>query len=44
MALLGILSTRFDIPEEAWIEAIRANLPAKLLDMNLEAFASGRNI
>lgn len=44
VALLGILSTRLDLPEQAWIEAIRANLPAKVLDMNLEAFASGRKI
>jgi indolepyruvate ferredoxin oxidoreductase beta subunit len=42
VALLGILSKRLDIPEGAWVEAIRANLPAKVLDLNLEAFAAGR--
>ncbi len=42
VALLGILSTRLDIPEEAWLAAIRANLPEKVLDLNLQAFAEGR--
>ena len=42
VALLGMLSTRLEIPEEAWLAAIRANLPEKVLDLNLEAFAEGR--
>ncbi len=42
VALLGALSVRLDIPEAAWLEAIRANLPEKVLDLNLEAFAVGR--
>ena len=44
VALLGILSTRLDIPEGAWLEAIRANLPEKFLAVNLEAFAAGRTL
>lgn len=49
VALLGILSTHLEIrgleiSEASWIEAITANLPAKVLDLNLEAFASGRTI
>lgn len=42
VALLGALSLRLDIPEAAWLDAMRANLPEKVLDLNLEAFAVGR--
>ena len=42
VALLGILSRHLEIPEDAWLEAIRANLPEKVLNMNMEAFAAGR--
>ncbi len=44
VALLGVLSTRLDIPETAWLEALRANLPEKLHDVNLQAFALGRSL
>lgn len=42
VAMLGMLSCFLDIPEELWIESIRANLPEKLLAVNLEAFEQGR--
>jgi indolepyruvate ferredoxin oxidoreductase, beta subunit len=42
VALLGALSARLAIPEESWREAIRANLPEKLRQMNFEAFQTGR--
>lgn len=42
VALLGALSMRLALPETAWLEAIRANLPEKLHAMNLTAFAAGR--
>jgi indolepyruvate ferredoxin oxidoreductase beta subunit len=42
VALLGVLSTRLDLPETAWLEAIRANLPEKLHAVNFQAFAMGR--
>ncbi len=42
VALLGLLSAVLRIPEEHWIEAIRANLPEKLHPANLAAFAAGR--
>jgi indolepyruvate ferredoxin oxidoreductase, beta subunit len=42
VALLGALSAYLDLPEEKWIEAIRANLPEKLHAMNLDAFTTGR--
>jgi len=42
VALLGLLSTHLDLPEEAWQAAIRAHLPEKAQEMNLQAFALGR--
>jgi indolepyruvate ferredoxin oxidoreductase beta subunit len=42
VALLGLLSAHLDIPEEHWIEAIRANLPARVHQANFAAFAIGR--
>ena|SRR5689334_13987887 len=44
VALLGVLSTRLDIPESAWLDALRANLPEKLHEVNLQAFALGRSL
>jgi indolepyruvate ferredoxin oxidoreductase beta subunit len=43
IALLGALSAWLDIPEEAWCDAIRANLAEKLHAANLPAFALGRS-
>ena len=43
VALLGVLSRKLEIPESAWIDAIRANLEPKLHEVNLEAFRLGRN-
>jgi indolepyruvate ferredoxin oxidoreductase, beta subunit len=43
IALLGLLSVHMaDIPEAAWAEAIRAGLPPRLHEANLEAFRIGR--
>ncbi len=42
VAMLGALSVYLDIDESTWLAAIRANLPAKLHDVNVEAFAMGR--
>ena len=44
VALLGLLSGYLDIPESAWLEAIRATLPEALHAANLEAFQAGRSI
>jgi len=43
VALLGILSTRLPVEEAHWLAALRANLPEKILEINLKAFASGRS-
>ena len=44
VALLGILSRQLDIEERFWLEAIKAHLPEKLHEANLQAFALGRNL
>jgi len=42
VAMLGVLSAHLGIPLDNWIEAIRANLPEKLHEMNIAAFEAGR--
>ncbi len=42
VALLGLLSRQLDLPENCWLEALAANLPAALLEVNREAFELGR--
>lgn len=44
VALLGILSTRLDIPLEHWLGSIRANLAPKLHEANQAAFDLGRDV
>ena len=43
IVLLGRLSHYFDLPQEAWEEAMKAIVPPKFLEMNLKAFALGKN-
>ena len=43
IAMLGALSTRLEIDEIHWQEAIHANLPEKYHQLNDRAFAAGRN-
>ncbi|MBQ8092352.1 MAG: indolepyruvate oxidoreductase subunit beta [Clostridia bacterium] len=43
LVLLGRLSHYFDLPMEAWMEAIEAIVPARFLEMNKRAFELGRN-
>ncbi len=42
VALLGALSTRLDFTVEQWQAAIQANLDERLHEVNLKAFALGR--
>lgn len=42
LVLLGRLSKYFDLPEEAWLDAVHAVVPEKFLEMNLKAFRLGR--
>jgi indolepyruvate ferredoxin oxidoreductase beta subunit len=41
VALLGCLAKHLDLPETIWHEALLANLPEKLHEVNLAAFALG---
>ncbi|HEY9141358.1 MAG TPA: 2-oxoacid:acceptor oxidoreductase family protein [Bryobacteraceae bacterium] len=43
VALVGALSRHVDFAEALWNQALRANLAPRLLELNLEAFAIGRN-
>ena len=43
LVLLGRLSHYYDIPEETWMKAIEACVPAKFLEVNKKAFALGKN-
>lgn len=43
IVLLGRLSHYFDINEEAWQEALAANVPPKFLELNRKAFELGKN-
>jgi len=42
VALLGVLSRHLDISEDLWRQAVFANLPEKLHEINRDAFALGR--
>ena len=43
IVLLGRLSHYFDIPESAWQESLKANVPPKFLELNQKAFELGKN-
>ena len=43
IVLLGRLSHYFDIPEIAWQESLKANVPPKFLELNQKAFELGKN-
>lgn len=42
VALLGALSVHLDIAEADWLAAVRANLPERVHDVNVQAFALGK--
>ena len=43
VALIGVMSSQTDIPEEVWLSAIKSTVPPKVVDVNLKAFELGRN-
>ena len=43
LVLMGRLSQYFDLPEEAWQQAITRSVPEKFLEMNRMAFHLGRD-
>ncbi|MDY5953983.1 MAG: indolepyruvate oxidoreductase subunit beta [Kiritimatiellia bacterium] len=42
MVMAGAVSRFLAFPEELWLEVMRGRIPAKLLDLNIRAFAAGR--
>jgi indolepyruvate ferredoxin oxidoreductase beta subunit len=42
VALLGALSKHMEFPVEQWMDAVRAQLPERLHDVNEKAFMLGR--
>lgn len=42
IVLLGRLSHYFDLPQEAWMASLEANVPAKFLEMNKKGFELGK--
>ncbi len=43
IALMGMLSRHLDLPENLWMEALKASLPEKGFEANLKAFELGRS-
>jgi indolepyruvate ferredoxin oxidoreductase beta subunit len=43
VAFLGALSRYIDVDESMWKEAVSSMLPPKLVEVNIKAFALGRN-
>lgn len=43
VVLIGVLAKNTDIAKDKWIEAIKATVPPKFLEMNLKAFELGYN-
>ncbi len=43
VVLIGAMAAKLNISKEAWIKAVRENVPQKFLELNLEAFELGYN-
>jgi indolepyruvate ferredoxin oxidoreductase beta subunit len=43
VVLLGALSTRLPLSDDSWQAALRQRFPAKIIDLNLRAFARGQD-
>ena len=43
VVLMGVLAAKTDIAYDTWIEAVKATVPAKFLELNLKAFDIGYN-
>ncbi|MGE5652967.1 MAG: indolepyruvate oxidoreductase subunit beta [Bacillota bacterium] len=41
VVLIGALAKQWDIPYEAWMQALEATVPARYLDLNKKAFEAG---
>lgn len=43
VVLIGAMAKKLDLPKEVWIDTIKATVPQKFIDLNLEAFELGYN-
>ena len=43
VALIGVLAAKTDIDYDVWVEAVKATVPPKFLELNLKAFELGYN-
>ena len=44
VVLIGVLAGSTEIPRDAWINALKATVPPKFLEINLQAFEAGYTI
>ena len=44
VVLIGVMAKNTEIPYEEWVEAIKATVPPKFLEVNLKAFDRGYNL
>ncbi len=44
VVMIGLLARNTDIPEEIWLESIKASVPSRFLDLNIKAFQKGYNL
>ncbi|MBO5360994.1 MAG: indolepyruvate oxidoreductase subunit beta [Clostridia bacterium] len=43
VVLIGVLASKTDIAYDTWVDAVKATVPAKFLELNLKAFDLGYN-
>ncbi|MBQ5825192.1 MAG: indolepyruvate oxidoreductase subunit beta [Clostridia bacterium] len=43
VVLMGVLASKTDIAYDTWVDAVKATVPAKFLELNLKAFDLGYN-
>ncbi len=44
VVLIGVMAKSTDIPYEKWVEALKATVPEKFLEINMKAFNLGYNL
>ena len=44
VVLIGVMAKSTDIPYEKWVEALKATVPEKFLEVNMKAFNLGYNL
>lgn len=44
VVLIGVMAKQMELTKEAWVETIKATVPAKFVEMNVKAFELGYNL